>query len=445
MPDPATATTTINAFPTKELFIEMLTRDVPLLWAILDVVDNSVDAAKARATDRNDLSPYRVTITLGNEFQILDNCGGLSRSDALLHAFRFGRDASNPATPFSVGQFGVGMKRTLFKLGDTFWVDSLTSDESFRVEVDVPAWRSTDDWHFPIGVTPEDSRLNNPGLRIRVGRLHEFVVEAFRDQTFINSLRDEIRRAHFLNLVRGLVIEVNDRVLDVPDMGLKSGPDLVPFHHQLKYGTSEPDIVAVQIWAGISERDPDLAGWYIFCNERMVLAADQGASTGWGEGGGKTVPRFHNDFAYFRGYVMFSASNPKLLPWTSMKTGVDTDSKVYILCKQEMITAMRSVTKVLRELAKERSERKTAGLPDGRLAVAVEQSVPTPLSNIGESAGFSAPAAELPDKLVATEAVYNIQYQKPKGDVDRAKVGLGVDSARAVGERTFEFYLKYGM
>ncbi len=445
MPD--TPANQIDASPTKELFIEMLTRDVPLLWAILDVVDNSVDAAKAKAkaAGGDDLSPYHVKITLNNEFLILDNCGGLSRSDALSHAFRFGRDADNPATPFSVGQFGVGMKRTLFKLGKHFCVDSLTDAESFRVEVDVPEWRKEAKWLFPIKDTPGSMQLNRPGLRIRVDNLHEFVVKAFSDQVFINGLREEIQRAHFINLARGLFIEVNGVALKVPDIGLKSASGVVPFHRQLDYDIPDQGTVAVEIWAGVGERDPDLAGWYVFCNERMVLAADQGLSTGWGEGGGRTVPRFHNDFAYFRGYVMFSASEPKLLPWTSMKTGIDTDSKVFVQCRQEMITAMRPVTKALRDLAKEKSERKAAGLSVGRLETAVEEAVPTRLSQIVGTLGFAAPLPELPDQLVETEAVYNIQYQRPREDVDKAKVSLGVDSAKAVGEKTFDYYLKYGM
>lgn len=37
----------IRANPTKEFFITMLTRDIPLDRAILDLIDNSVDAANS--------------------------------------------------------------------------------------------------------------------------------------------------------------------------------------------------------------------------------------------------------------------------------------------------------------------------------------------------------------------------------------------------------------
>ena len=37
---------TIDASPTKELFILMLTRDISLIPSIIDLVDNSVDGAR---------------------------------------------------------------------------------------------------------------------------------------------------------------------------------------------------------------------------------------------------------------------------------------------------------------------------------------------------------------------------------------------------------------
>ena len=444
MPDAIETPVMIDASPTKDLFIEMLTRDVPLLWAILDVVDNSVDAAKARSIN-GDLSPFKITITLNTEFLILDNCGGLSRNDAISHAFRFGRDSRNPATPFSVGQFGVGMKRTLFKLGDDFCVDSMTSDDSFRVQVNVSRWRQLPKWEFPIESTPGGEALLNHGLRIRVFNLHDVISLAFGDQTFINELREEIRRSHFMSIDRGLTIEVNGVVLSIPDIGIKASASVTPYHKKMVFTVTGAGDVSAEIWAGVSQRDPELAGWYVFCNERMVLAADQSFTTGWGEGGGRTVPKFHNDFAYFRGYVMFQAQDPKHLPWTSMKTGLDTDSKVYAWCKEAMITAMRGIIKALRDLAREKSERKVVGLRDGRLESAIETAPLVKFAEIATDGVFTVPDPELPVDLVETESSLNILYQKPRDEVERAKASLGVDSAKAVGEKTFEYYMKYGV
>lgn len=434
----------VDASPTKELFIEMLTRDVPLLWAILDVVDNSVDAAKSKASGL-DLSAFKIEIDTRDGFQVLDNCGGLSLNEAVSHAFRFGRDTKNPATPFSVGQFGVGMKRTLFKMGNDFCVDSDTGTESFRVSVNVPAWRDQLSWDFPITSTPANQKLAVAGVKLRIWNLHDVVERNLSEPTFINDLRTEIQRSHFMSIGKGLHILVNDVPLNVPDLGLKSSGTVVPYHKRLVYEGATGEVVSAEIWAGVNTRDPDLAGWYVFCNERMVLSADQSSVTGWGENGGRVVQKFHNDYAFFRGYVMFTARDPKLLPWTSMKTGVDADSKVYIWCREEMISAMRSVIRKLRELAKEKSARKEAGLETGPLESAVEIAEPAPFTTLTAESFFVAPEPQMPELLVETESVLNIVYQKPRDEVEKVKASLGVASARAAGERTFEYYVKYGL
>jgi hypothetical protein len=53
----------IEASPTKELFIYMLTRDIPLIRAILDLVDNSVDGATSLKSG-NDYSPFWIRINV---------------------------------------------------------------------------------------------------------------------------------------------------------------------------------------------------------------------------------------------------------------------------------------------------------------------------------------------------------------------------------------------
>jgi|GEM_PF-3434021 len=41
----------IHAEPTKDLFIYMLVRDIPLIRAIIDLVDNSVDGATQQSNE----------------------------------------------------------------------------------------------------------------------------------------------------------------------------------------------------------------------------------------------------------------------------------------------------------------------------------------------------------------------------------------------------------
>ena len=104
----------------------MLVKDIELIPAVVDLVDNSVDGARRVRGDRR-LDGLGVTITADTEaFVIEDNCGGIDIDTARHYAFRFGRPADFEGLARSVGQFGVGMKRALFKLGSSFEARSRT-------------------------------------------------------------------------------------------------------------------------------------------------------------------------------------------------------------------------------------------------------------------------------------------------------------------------------
>ncbi len=145
---------TFTAEPTKDFFIDMLTRDIPLEWAILDLIDNSVDGARDKIVksgkvliDANAYKGYEIRIVLSeNEFIIQDNCGGFSKHAAETYAFKFGRPKLiKPEDKFpvgSVGRFGVGMKRGIFKLGSYFIVETKNGNDHFIVEEDIEKWNS---------------------------------------------------------------------------------------------------------------------------------------------------------------------------------------------------------------------------------------------------------------------------------------------------------------
>ena len=73
--------------PTKNLFINVLTRDIPLKDCILDLLDNSVDSYV-----RNEITDTRgISLAISpNSFEIVDSCGGVSKHDLLQEVFRFG-------------------------------------------------------------------------------------------------------------------------------------------------------------------------------------------------------------------------------------------------------------------------------------------------------------------------------------------------------------------
>src|SRR5206468_1285406 len=160
--------------------------DVQLTRAIIDLVDNCVDGAhRLRNDGRFDGLWVRIELD-GDRFRVSDNCGGIPVQIARDYAFRFGRPKEALDTPHSVGLFGVGMKRTFFKLGQEFSVASRCSTEQFTLHVDVNKWiagdndHGPDDWHFAFDTVDEHAPAvpdEETGTIIEVRSLHPTVLD----------------------------------------------------------------------------------------------------------------------------------------------------------------------------------------------------------------------------------------------------------------------------
>jgi hypothetical protein len=74
-----TTTDQAQASPTKRFFVSMLTRDINLADAILDLLDNCLDGARRLADGGNvDYAQHFVkTQLVADHFSIEDNCGGI--------------------------------------------------------------------------------------------------------------------------------------------------------------------------------------------------------------------------------------------------------------------------------------------------------------------------------------------------------------------------------
>lgn len=201
-----TPDTTVDAGAEKRFFIEMLTKDIELLPAIVDLVDNSVDGARSLHPD-GDLAGQWVKIEFGDaSFTISDNSGGISADIARHYAFRFGRSKDFTGVKRSVGQFGVGMKRAIFKIGQAFAVQSAfrgttgTNDGSrFELKVDVEEWALQDEWTFQFGSVEESVSLGADevaGTAISVTKLHPSVQDDLKDPAIVQALRTELRVRH---------------------------------------------------------------------------------------------------------------------------------------------------------------------------------------------------------------------------------------------------------
>jgi hypothetical protein len=154
----------VDASPVKSFFVHMLTRDIRLEEAILDLLDNSVDGIlrshHAAGSDKT-YEGFRAEIEFKKDsFSISDNCGGIPWN---LHdyAFRMGRSADRPQdAPGTVGVYGIGMKRAIFKMGRKCLISTQNNGQSYDVEI-TPEWTDDEDkWKIPVssakGSMPEE-------------------------------------------------------------------------------------------------------------------------------------------------------------------------------------------------------------------------------------------------------------------------------------------------
>lgn len=445
MARPTTPDLLIDAMPTKELFIDILTRDIELTAAITDLVDNCTDGARRDGAGK-DLSGYRAEVYVSaDEFSIVDNCGGIPVDVARRYAFKFGRAAGMPSTPGEVGRFGVGMKRALFKIGRHFVVESVTENSRFRVDVDVDQWASSPDWSFAFDGVPVDGRRQSKddrGTRVVVDRLSKPVSDAFDDEQFVEQLRDHVASRLRDPISRGFRVVVNGLPLEGSPLSMLSDPRLKPAHVVLKPGKAK---VRVELFCGLGRAGEPTdarkeAGWYVFCNGRLLLEADKTAVTVWGEEDEESIPAFHNQFNAFRGYAYFAARDAGDLPWNTTKTGIDVDSELYRSVRREMIRLSRPVISFLNRVKEERQARSERGAGAGPLERLVDSASTAPLDRV-KTAPLFEPDVKTPKEPVRA-TLARISYTVPIKRMELAQEALGAQSYREVGERTFDYYFE---
>ena len=351
----------VDATPVKSFFVEMLTRDIELVDAILDLLDNCVDGILREKKTRSDEKPYagfKAEITFDkNSFSISDNCGGIPW-DLHSYAFRMGKEDQNRDNNLpTVGVYGIGMKRAIFKIGKHCLISTQNKGDCYEVEI-TPEWiKDQDDWRLPVSASSLSEKED--GTTIAIGELNEGIGTLFGEdrENFTLELIQKIQTHYAFILDKGFQVEVNDeRVVPQPTELVFDESDTTTAIRPYIYRT-EVDGVSVFLSVGFTRPIPSQeevndeqeekryssldAGWTIICNDRAVLYCDRTELTGWGEAG---VPRYHTQFIAIAGIVEFKSNDASKLPTTTTKRGIDASSSLYLQVKNRMRGGMRIFT-----------------------------------------------------------------------------------------------------
>ena len=425
-----------KAHPSKAFFIDMLTRDLTLSDCILDLIDNSIHSLIKKSKldvsqhlfTGSKVMPIKGLIDLQfspSRFVLVDDCGGISVEDAKDDVFLLGNPATDGRQP-GLGVYGIGMKRAFFKIGDRISISSHTSTEEFRIDIDVNEWKAkAEDWTFPFSFARQRNSKRG-GTTIAVSDVHATVREQFQAASFRNLLLEKISTAYALFLKAGLKIRINDEpaVPDMPEFG--ESASLRTHRHMVR--VADVDILFM---VGVSpERDKTPRGWYVFCNGRLVLDADQTRRTGWGV---ESHPHFHTKYNHFLGYVYFRSRDVQKLPWTTTKDGIVWESPIYQRALSEMRILSRPVLDFLNSLY---SDVRAQSEPERVLLKEAKAVDPTEVAQRKDTV-FQAKATKEPG-----DSEISIQYKRPKRKIDEIKKKLGKLSMSAyrVGEYTFDWF-----
>jgi hypothetical protein len=429
-----------NAQPAKRLFISLLTRDISLVDALLDILDNSINAAmepyaealldaegyhqllsnpevKPTATIKVSISAKGVTID--------DDAGGISLADAETRVFAFGRADAPEETNDRLSVYGIGLKRAIFKLGNRISIRSNHPDVGFSVDLNVEEWQSKGESPWRIPIEPVEYDVNSPtGTSISVTELYPDVVRRISDGTFIDEVKYRVSRTYAYFLSRIIDLYVNEVL--VPPTEFLIGSNFTNSLHKIGR-------VSYSITAGIaapvgSRFLQETAGWFVFCNGRTVVYADKTLLTGWGS----LLPVFQPKHRPFIGLVFFVSAQPEELPWTTTKASVNQESLVWQDARRNMATVARNIISFLdRRYTDEGTE-----IPAEELAEASGANVNVLTASVSNAAAFRAPRAKPPEEVT-------IQYPAKVSQVERIKSYLGkAMSAREVGRYTFDYFLK---
>jgi hypothetical protein len=101
------------------------------------------------------------------------------------------------------------------------------------------------------------------------------------------------------------------------------------------------------------------------------------------------IPKYHNQYARFRGFVFFDCDDASLLPWNTTKTAMSMDSPLYKAVRQQMITMMRPVITFLNQLKEEEATAKITG--ETPLLEQVDEAKPVVLRKLSTADTFRAP------------------------------------------------------
>lgn len=349
----------VNLAANISAVLEATQSDISTKYAIFDLIDNSIDAARksikaeqiSKGLDPEDLPKsyegYKINIYLSNdELKVEDNCGGMDEETLRQYALAFGERKQQDS---SIGVYGVGLIRTLWKIGREYSIETDNGASAFTLKFDEEMVRNNSNNIFANRVNTKEQNFN----RILVSQLRDATLEDFGDKNWLKNFRSSLSRTYGICIAKQLSISVNNEAIEafcpqfredltdirvssdlITNEGVKVHID-VGVHEKYTYAGEENHSIPE------NKKITNEFGWYVVCNDRVVLLADKSQKVGW-------ATAWHSEYNGFLGWVYFNAKDSSKLPWVSQKSDISAEKR-----------SLRDIQSILKQRSDEfRSESK---------------------------------------------------------------------------------------
>ncbi|WOE74653.1 ATP-binding protein [Alterisphingorhabdus coralli] len=336
--------------PAPSYLFDYMTADIETAECVFDLIDNSIDAArsaiKVEESDvPSDYSGCKIELSLSSKSIIVeDNCSGMSEDNFSKRAFRAGFKSHHS---FGIGHFGVGLKRAILKLGSSCQITTDDGNALLTLKFTRSDLDKANDLKLPA------TKRASTSTKFTKIEVQDVSADTKRDIDSIRwkeTLVENIGRRYGLFIRKGLEIKVDGKQVGAfAPQPVEN--DYIPLHSE----SFRAHGVDVEIVAGVHEKyrfgktakgtigaDPNNLkvhkaiaadyGWYVVCNDRVIVLHDQGYKTGW-------TTNWHNEYSGFVGWLHFRSEDPSLLPWNTRKSDIRENSEIYseILIKLQTI------------------------------------------------------------------------------------------------------------
>ncbi|MCK5581839.1 MAG: ATP-binding protein [Candidatus Omnitrophica bacterium] len=457
----------IRLDPVKSFFVHMLTRDILLKEAIFDLIDNCIDGIQrsetsAKLARKKPYEKYWVKIKLSkDEFVIEDNCGGIPWK-CHEYAFRMGRPSGLAIDEGlkTVGAYGIGMKRAIFKMGTDCKIETHSSDKSYSIHMDSKWIRTEENWGLPAVFIKSKKPF---GTSIKISKVYPGIAKQFMSEQFQNEFRGAVAKHFSFIIDKGLSVYINNKLVVPKSLkviyDLKKNKDSIrPFIYKanisgvdvfLTVGFTRPIPSVDEVAEGNDnfkeQYSSEDAGWSVICNDRTVLYCDKTPVTGWGISG---VPQYHTQFIAISGIVVFTSDKAGLLPTTTTKRGIDGNSEVYLRVRDKMIEGMKVFTSYTnqwksKELVAQSKEcfEKTAILSVEEIKKEVNKIHLNKTAGVTSGSQFK-PILPRPEKKTDKERISFVRAIKDIRIVSKHLFGVPNRNVSQVGEECFDLIKK---